>query len=674
MAALHTHREGVWSRRGLASGDDLLAVALVLAGAAAAAVAGPASTLLRLVGVLAAGGFLALGVRREHPLGALAVLVPTVLVAQAAAPQAGAFVQFLALLVASYSLGAHEPSRHRLVAGVVVVAGGVTGAVLLGPPSPHSRVSSLALFLPLLVLLPVTAGRLVRARSELISRVREATERLEATQAARVSAAVSGERARLASELEPVVLTGLEAMRKHAEARSLGAVEALERTARQTLTAMRRLLSRFRAPAGSPTPELRLNELRAQVERLLAQGAPSAVSGAGEPTGGKVAGVGGWTLVRSRRIDAALTLLALASSVALALMTASRTGLSGPHALDIALAASIPLPLAAARPWPLASASLGFALVIAYAITTGVTEPLEDATDLAVLPGIAIGASCHQRRALLGLAMCAAGETAALTLDPGSHPSGVDGGLFAALLVAGWAFGRVLHERTRLLQSLTSTGVALEHERRLQALETTAAERARVARDLHDAVAHSLTIVLLQAAAARRVWHTDPTRAQTHISALRSTVAETVGGLRELVVSIALGTSETEPHLDRLVELAALARSAGLHVELTVEPGATTSDRELGRTAYRIVQEALTNAARHAPGAATTIRVRRDGTALVIEADNGSPLHHPVLATPGTGHGLRGMRERAAACGGELEARPREDGGFTVRARLPARP
>lgn len=182
-----------------------------------------------------------------------------------------------------------------------------------------------------------------------------------------------------------------------------------------------------------------------------------------------------------------------------------------------------------------------------------------------------------------------------------------------------------------------------------------------------------MTIVVLQATAARRVWHSDPARAREHADVLRATVAETLGGPRELIVSLAFGATEADIGLDRLDALADIARSAGLLVELSFEGQPAPGCAAVERAAYRIVQEALTNAAGHAPGADVIVRVGCAGSGVVLDIENGSPPRNPA-GIPGSGHGLRGMRERALACGGELHAGPRPDGGFRVHTQLAPTP
>lgn len=460
-----------FSRRRSVGVDELLAVAVALAAGAAGALAGPSSVVLRVGAVVAAGGFLALAVRRRHPFAVLVVVLPTVLVAEAATPQAGAVTQFVALLIVTYSLGAYARSR-ALAGGLVLAAVGVALAVALGPPSRYSVSSSVAFFIAMFVLAPAGLGRLVRVRAELAERLRDATERLRESKERRVAVALASERTRLVTELESVVLRGLEAMREHCGVQSLRTVTALEGIARDTLVQMRALLVELRCGQNVPSAERSLPELRSRVEEALAAGAvPFDAGNAATPARGR------WTLVSARWLDAALTLVAITFATALAATTLSRTGLHGPRALDVLLAAAIAIPLAWARRRPLEVSAAAFAIAIAYAIVAAPPDPLGGPNDLAVLPALVIGAQCDRSRALAGLGLCGAGVAAVLMLDPTSRPSAVDAGLFAALLLGGWALGRALRAHGQLLGTLAETAVALEQERHTQALVAVADER-----------------------------------------------------------------------------------------------------------------------------------------------------------------------------------------------------
>jgi signal transduction histidine kinase len=200
-------------------------------------------------------------------------------------------------------------------------------------------------------------------------------------------------------------------------------------------------------------------------------------------------------------------------------------------------------------------------------------------------------------------------------------------------------------------------------------------ERLRIARELHDVVAHTMATINVQASAAA---HVAADRPQAAIDALGVIKSVSKDGLRELraILNVLRQTDEPAPQfpapgLAQVGDLIASAKTAGLPVTLTVTGGPAPLPGEIDLAAYRIVQESLTNAIRHAGPASATVSLSFTGTELLIEvADNG--LGSPAAAeSSGGGHGLPGMRERAASVGGTLDAGPARDGGFLVTARLP---
>jgi signal transduction histidine kinase len=247
--------------------------------------------------------------------------------------------------------------------------------------------------------------------------------------------------------------------------------------------------------------------------------------------------------------------------------------------------------------------------------------------------------------------------------------------LIAAAMVLGpLAVGRavrVMGFETDLLEARASQ---LERERDEQARVAVAEERARIARELHDVIGHSISVMGVQAGAVRRLLTPEQAREREALLAMervgRDAVEEMqrlLGLLRSNGERVATGTPLT---LQRVDELVAEMRRAGLDVDLHVD--GQLDDLSAGRAlaAFRILQEAFTNVLRHAPGARVSASLRRTAAELQIEiADDGG-------ASPGRpagvgGHGLVGMRERAALYGGTLEAGPRPDRGFVVVARLP---
>lgn len=249
----------------------------------------------------------------------------------------------------------------------------------------------------------------------------------------------------------------------------------------------------------------------------------------------------------------------------------------------------------------------------------------------------------------------------------------------SSIFLAGWFVGRVVHGRAQVAERLEAQTAQLEREREELAQAAVVRERARIARELHDVVAHSVSAMVVQAGAARRVLPRSPEESAAALRTVQSVGRESLAELRRTLGFLRPDSAAPErtpaPSIARVDELANHARAAGLHVELVVEgdPGPLPSSTDLA--AYRIVQEALTNTLKHAGPAHATVLVRWDTDALVVEVrDTGRGAPVPGPAIPSSGQGLIGMRERAALAGGELEAGAVRGGGFRVRARLPRTP
>ncbi|MBL7502664.1 sensor histidine kinase [Frankia sp. CNm7] len=251
-----------------------------------------------------------------------------------------------------------------------------------------------------------------------------------------------------------------------------------------------------------------------------------------------------------------------------------------------------------------------------------------------------------------------------------------------------WALGAYAQTRRRYVRALEERAEHLERERAQLVRIAAHEERASIARELHDIVAHSVTVMLLGVRGARDVLRTSPDRADDTLAQVERSGEQSVAELRRMLTVLrAPGTpadSRPAPSLRDLDGLVAEYRAAGLPVELRVTGKRTTLPGGLELSAYRIVEEALTNAVRHACPSRVTVELAYHDRRLDLEVlDDGTASRSaraPAAGdTPGdppgggtvTGHGLIGMRERAAVLGGELDVGPRPGGGFRVAARLP---
>jgi signal transduction histidine kinase len=247
-----------------------------------------------------------------------------------------------------------------------------------------------------------------------------------------------------------------------------------------------------------------------------------------------------------------------------------------------------------------------------------------------------------------------------------------DGIFVGGLLLAVWGAGTVVRGRQELAAALQARTLELEHEREENARLAVAAERARIARELHDIVAHDLSIMVVQAGAERRALAGSRPETADVLATIEATgrtamaeMRRLLGVLRRSADDVALAPQPTLRHLDDLVSQ---VREAGLPVELHVEGRARPLAPGVDLSAYRIVQEALTNALKHAGPARASVVLRYGDEALDVEVvDDGTG----ATAASAGGHGLIGMRERVAILGGSLDVGRRPGGGYAVRAKLP---
>ncbi len=232
-------------------------------------------------------------------------------------------------------------------------------------------------------------------------------------------------------------------------------------------------------------------------------------------------------------------------------------------------------------------------------------------------------------------------------------------------------FVRYQRDQSRRLQELTGQ---LERERELNVARALADERARIARELHDVVAHTISVVAIQADAAEAALDADPARARVPLQTIRRSAAEALTEMRRLLAVLRAdepgGELAPSPGLGRLPALIDRARAAGVEVTLEVTGPARPVPASLDLSAYRIVQEALTNVGKHAAGAPASMVLDWGQDALAIEIHNPGTNLEPADSN-GAGHGLIGMRERVRMLGGDFNAGPATGGGFVVSAILP---
>jgi signal transduction histidine kinase len=245
---------------------------------------------------------------------------------------------------------------------------------------------------------------------------------------------------------------------------------------------------------------------------------------------------------------------------------------------------------------------------------------------------------------------------------------------FWAAPIAGWGAGRALAEREHVAAQLAERARELEEEREAHAALSVRYERARIASELHDIVAHAISVMVVQASAGQRLAAHDPELTAETFAAIAGAAREAEGDIGRLVALLGdEGAIGPAPDLALVEELVKRAAGSGLDVTLRLEGEREGLPAPLGQAAYRVVQEGLTNALRYASGAGVSVFVRGGREALVVEVLDAGATDEAALTGTGTGNGLRGLRERVGACGGTLEAGPTPDGGWRLSARLPRR-
>jgi signal transduction histidine kinase len=362
-----------------------------------------------------------------------------------------------------------------------------------------------------------------------------------------------------------------------------------------------------------------------------------------------------------RRLDAAIAGL-VAVGVAIQVFAGNGqigTSVAGAKWLTVPLILAVSLPLAWRRTAPLLTGSIVLGAIVVQGLVTGSTpEGIPFIVIWALVP-YGMSAYTDRRRSLIGLAIVlAAFAVYAVQNDDvvsGRAGDAWSGAFFLVMAVGAWLAGTVVRNR-RETAALAEAAEAARTD-----------ERARMARELHDVVSHNLSVVVLQAAGARAKAGGDEATLEKIERSGREALVEMrrmLGVLRDDDAS----PLAPQPGVAQLPELVERVQAAGLRVDLEVQGDCSALEPAIDFSSYRIVQEALTNALKHAgPDASVLVRLQRGPHELRIDvSDDGAGG-----APNGSGHGLAGMHERVALLGGELRAEPRPGGGFTVNASLP---
>jgi signal transduction histidine kinase len=339
-----------------------------------------------------------------------------------------------------------------------------------------------------------------------------------------------------------------------------------------------------------------------------------------------------------------------------------------------------------------AALAIGVAQVIVGIGPTFTASPLQPTfADLGILILLyTVAAERPRRFSLAGLAACLALFAGVVVrYDPGGNQPRhqaefflVTGLLYLLVPVSVWVLGDSMGYRRAYSAALEERAIRAERERDAQAQVSAAAERARIARELHDVIAHSLSVMVAQADGGGYAFDAAPERSRQALAEIGRTGRQALAEMSSLLGVLRTGAEAAPlapaPAAEGIAQLVAQAREVGMRVSHTVEGVVRPLPGGLSLTAYRIVQEALTNVRKHAgPGAAAEVTLRYGQDELLVRvADDGRgtarlPRYRAVRTANPVGHGLDGMRERAAIYSGTVQAGPRSDTGFEVTARLP---
>jgi signal transduction histidine kinase len=376
------------------------------------------------------------------------------------------------------------------------------------------------------------------------------------------------------------------------------------------------------------------------------------------------------SLVRRHAVTALILLLAVLAQLEAWLVD----DVGGPRVVAVAFALAWTLPLLAHRRFPFA-APVGVLLIVGVEALVQNEGVSNSATAFIMLIVVAwmMGSENPRAQAAAGFVVAVALISVVVTNDPDTDANAW--GIVSTSIIAGLIFlaGAGIRARREQVESLEERVGRAEREREESARRAADEERARIARELHDVVAHSMSVMVVQAGGVRSLLEPHQERQREALLAIERTGREALTEMRRMLGVLRRSDEGQaalvpQPGLDHLHRLVGQVREAGLPVELHVEGVAAALPPGIDLSAYRVVQEGLTNALKHAGPARAEVTIRYDETAIQIEVtDDGTAT--PNGSDPG--HGLVGMRERVALYGGTMEAGPRTEGGYALRVTLP---
>ena len=380
-----------------------------------------------------------------------------------------------------------------------------------------------------------------------------------------------------------------------------------------------------------------------------------------------------WPLLREYWFDALIVVGAISGALEIYDGRDSPDAPDSPLVVAMALEAGLTLTLLARRRFPFGAPAAMLVAGTAISFVDGRLIPYSFSGFLSALAAtFLLGSLPDRRQALIGLGLA----LAAIVAIAGNDPEGASSDFFFIPLVfsAAWLAGFGLTKKIEQAQAAEERARQVALEREAEARVAVSEERARIARELHDVVGHAVSVMTVQASGVRRLLKPEQELEREALEVVEQTGREALAEMRRLVGVLrrpeeapALAPQPSLQHLDRLIEQ---ARESGLPVDVQIEGDPTELAAGVDLTAYRLVQEGLTNAMKHAQATQAEVIVRYgpDAVELVV-SDNGRGSSDGKAESGG--HGLVGMRERVAVYGGDLQAGPRPEGGYILHARLP---
>lgn len=371
---------------------------------------------------------------------------------------------------------------------------------------------------------------------------------------------------------------------------------------------------------------------------------------------------------RNRLVDAAVAVAVFAMAFGQILLDPALS----PQMPSAIVGAGLSLSLFRRSTWPHLAVA-GVAASLALAAATGVPVQSFVVVGYASMAAVWTAAAWLPTvPSLMGLGMVTAASVTSLR-DPASNL--LENLAWVSILLGGvWAVSRALRSRAELILKLRQTTFELEESKVAQTRAELVTERARIARELHDVVAHAVSVMVIQTAAARKVLPCDAQKSAAALAAVEESGRQALTELRHLLLVLRPADESTgltpQPGLSELPDLLERLETAGLHVTVTETGPATALPSGTSLTAYRVIQEALTNVLRHAGTNTAQLHLAYSHGALEIDATNDGPRVQPPGRTGG-GLGLIGMQERVSSHGGSLSYGPRPAGGFRIHATLP---